>query len=250
MRLEWFLVAALLGACASGGEKPVRAAAATSRLSSDGRTNLGLAQSYLATNQIKKATERANMALASDPGSANVHTLFGVIHSRNGDADKAEKSFERALRLAPNDGTVLNAHASWLCGKKQYMRADTEFNRALLDRSYRTPMEAVANAGKCAYQAGYWAKAEGYFRRVLEASPNDAPVLFLLADSELRQNKLMEAQAFIQRRDGLGSDAKTLELAARIEDAANNHLAAARYRQRLREEFPDYVPTGEGAQTP
>jgi type IV pilus assembly protein PilF len=66
----------------------------------------------------------------------------------------------------------------------------------------------------------------------------------------LRQGKIFEAQAFVQRRDGLGSDAATLDLAARIEDAAGNAHGAARYRQRLQNEFPNYVPTGEGARSP
>jgi Tfp pilus assembly protein PilF len=38
--------------------------------------------------------------------------------------------------------------------------------------------------------------------------------------------------------------------AAKIEDAAGNAHGAARYRQRLKNEFPDYVPTGEGAGSP
>ena len=32
--------------------------------------------------------------------------------------------------------------------------------------------------------------------------------------------------------------------------AAGNALAAARYRKRLQLEFPNYVPTGEGAKQP
>ena len=60
----------------------------------------------------------------------------------------------------------------------------------------------------------------------------------------------MRRRNTLKRRDALGGDAETLELAARIEDAAGNEMAAARYRERLRIEFPDYVPTGEGARAP
>ena len=84
----------------------------------------------------------------------------------------------------------------------------------------------------------------------MEIAPQDPQVLLLLADSELRQGNIMEAQAFIQRRDALGSDAATLELAARIEDAAGNRMAAARYRQKLHDEFPGYVPPAQTVRSP
>ena len=248
-RLEIALLLIFLAGCSTGGTERTPASS-PNRLSADGRMNLGLAQGYLEESQIKKATDRANMALASDPGSADVHALFALIHTRNGNLDKAAREFDRALQIAPSDGSILNAHASWLCERGQTAQADEEFARALQDVHYRSPMQALSNAGKCAHKAKQWSKAEGYFRRALDVSPEDRQLLLLLADTQLRQGKIMEAQAFVQRRDSLGSDAETLDLAARIEDAANNRLAAARYRQRLQNEFPDHVPTGEGARTP
>lgn len=247
--LEATLAVALLAGCATGGEQPATATRAKS-LTAAGRSNLGLAQGYLQRNQIEKAADRAAMALATDPGSAQVHAVLATIQVAKGDHDKAAREFDRALRLAPYDGSILNAHATWLCERGETAQADEEFTRALLDGNYRTPIQALANAGRCAHKVGQWSKAEGYLRRALMISPQDGPLLLLLADTELRQGKIMEAQAFIQRRDSLGSDAVTLELAARIEDAAKNRHAAARYRQRLRDEFPNHVPTGEGARTP
>ena len=128
--------------------------------------NLGLAQGYLEKNQIKKATDRATMALTSDPGSADVHAVFALIHTRNGDLDKAAREFARALQIAPSDGSILNAHASWLCERGQSAQADQEFARALQDVGYRSPLQALSNAGKCAHKAKQWSKAEAYFRQI------------------------------------------------------------------------------------
>lgn len=245
-------LALALGACASNGEavaKPQPGPSANS-LSAEGRTNLGLAQGYLDAGQVEKARERAELAQASDPGSADVHALLGMLSAQAGKNEQARREFERAVAIAPDDGSILNVHASWLCGEGRFTEADAQFERALRDKRYRTPVQAMANAGKCAHRAKRWSIAEDYFRRAIALSPDDASVLFLLADTSLRQGKMMEAQAFIQRRDALGGDAETLELAARIEDAAGNEMAAARYRERLRIEFPDYVPTGEGARAP
>lgn len=250
-RPELLCLLLLVAGCSSGGgEQAATPTPKNNPLSASGRTNLGLAQGYLARGERSQAMQRAQMALKSDPGSAEVHALLGMIHEREGETEKARREFDRALEIAPADGNILNAHASWLCQHGQADLADREFVKALADQTYSTPAQALSNAGKCALSAGRLAAAEDYLRRALVFLPSDPNLLYLLADIELRQGKIFEAQAFVQRRDGLGSDARTLDLAARIEEAAGNAHGAAKYRQRLQDEFPDYVPTGEGAGSP
>ncbi|MEO7252179.1 MAG: type IV pilus biogenesis/stability protein PilW [Arenimonas sp.] len=247
-RLELALVLLVVAGCSTGGHD--RPGKASKGLSEDGSMNLGLGQGLLQANDIKRASERARMALASDPGSADVHALMAMIHARNGLNDKATHEFDRALKLAPSNPSILNAHAAWLCEHGHYTQADAEFTRALRDPAFAWRQQGLSNAGRCAHLARHWSQAEAYLRKALELEPEDGPVLLLLADSELQQGQILEAQAFIQRRDSLGSDAQTLELAARIEEAANSPLGAARYRQRLHDEFPDHVPAAQGARTP
>lgn len=243
------LLVLLLAGCAGGGEEKT-SKAETSQKSSDVRLNLDVAQSYLESGKLDKARERIDAALASDPSSAEAHALRAMLHARLGETAKAGREFDRALALAPKDGSVLNAHAVWLCEHGKPEQADREFARALSDEKYRNPLQALANAGKCALSAGRLPQAEDYLRRALVFAPQDKTLLYMLADVELRQGKTFEAQAFIQRRDALGADAPTLDLAARIEDSAGNALGAARYRQRLHDEFPEHVSTGEGTRSP
>lgn len=243
----------LLAACASGGgsrDADGQGSSGAGRMSSTGRMNLALAEGYLVKGDFAKAGERADLALESDPRSAQAHALRALVYQHDGKDDAAARGFERALELAPKDGAILNAHAAWLCEHGQPDRADREFALALADPAYRSPVQALANAGKCAMAHDRLAPAEDYLRRALVFAPKDPTLLYLLADVELRQGKTFEAQAFIQRRDALGADAATLDLAARIEDAAGNARGAARYRARLRSEFPDHVPTGEGGRSP
>jgi len=255
-RLEWLLCSLLLVACAgTGGEKVAKqtsppGAASPVRLSAAGRMNLGLSQGYLEAGDVAKARQRAEMAERTDSGSAEVRAMLAMIHASAGETEKAQREFDRALKIAPNDGVILNAHASWSCEHGQAELADREFVKALADPRYRTPVQALSNAGKCALSVNRLPQAEDYLRRALVFSPEDRNLLYLLADTEFRQGKFFEAQAFIQRRDALGADANTLDLAARIEESAGNAMGAARYRERLRQEFPKHAPTGEGARSP
>ena len=67
--------------------------------------------------------------------------------------------------------------------------------------------------------------------------------LLTLAQVEYAQGNFMDARAFIQRRDAMGSNAEVLELAARIEDGAGDQRAAARYRG-LPLPGVDHLPAG------
>jgi type IV pilus assembly protein PilF len=216
-----------------------------------GQVNLGLAQSYLENNDLETALERATQALRTDPKSADVHAMLGLIYSRISQTDKAAGEFKEALELAPTDGSILNIDGVWLCQQGQAQEADAQFAKALQDPFYKQPEQALFNAGKCAYKAGQLPKAETYLRSSLEKAPDQPDALMALAQVEFAKGNYMDARAFIQRRDALGSSAEILDLAARIEDAAGDAHAAAQYRQRLHDEFPDATPlAGEGSKQP
>jgi type IV pilus assembly protein PilF len=216
-------------------------------ISRTGQVNLGLAQSYYENNDLETALQRATTALRSDPRSADVHAMLGLIYSRISQKDKAAAEFKQALALAPNDGAILNVNGVWLCQIGQMQEADAQFARALQDPFYRQPEQALFNAGKCAYKAGQLPKAETYLRSSLQKAPDQPEVLLTLAQVEFALGNYMDARAFVQRRDALGSSAEILELAAKIEDASGDHRAADKYRQRLNDEFPGSTsPAGDG----
>lgn len=217
------------------------------QMSSAGRTNMGLALSYLRTGDLKSALDYAGKANRTDSNASEVHTMLGMIYDRVNDQSKAQSEYQRAVSLAPTDGDTLNAYGAYACGQRKFDVADEQFNKALADPFYRQPEQSLFNAGKCAQNAGQLAKAEGYLRRALVKSPDHPDALFSLAEVELAQGQPMDARAFIQRRESIGTpDARTLELAARIEDAAGDARAAARYRQRESDLTTNHPTPNEG----
>jgi len=225
--------------------------AETSVISRAGQVNLGLAQSYYENNDLETALQRATQALRTDPKSADVHAMLGLIYIRISQPDKAAAEFGEAIALAPNDGTILNVNGVWLCQQGHSAEADAQFAKAMQDPFYKQPEQALFNAGKCAFKAGNLPKAENYLRASLQKVPDQAEALLTLAQVEFAEGNFMDARAFIQRRDSLGSSAEILELAARIEDGAGDHRAAEHYRERLRDEFPQAVPAaGNGVKQP
>ena len=217
-----------------------------SELTPGGRINLSLAQNYLKSGDLKMALDRANRALASDPGSGSVYAMLGLIHDRIGDQSRATESFQRAIQLSPNGGGVLNAYGTWLCSHGDYAGAAQQFSRALADPFFTTPGLAHFNAGHCLLKAGQAAQAEVSLRRALDEPGSDlASALMSLAQATLAQGKLLEARGFIQRRESMGASRDVLELAARIEEASGDTVAAARYRTRLQAQPGDANREGQ-----
>lgn len=210
-------------------------------------TQIALAQGYLQRGDYEIAVKRLERALELDPKSADAHTVLGVVYERIDQSALAGEHYERATRLAPDEGAVLNNYGTWLCRNGRAAEADAWFARALADPFYKSRAGALANAGNCALQAGNLAGAEQYFRKSLELRPDDPVALFQLAGLSYRAGDYLSARAFLQRREAAGPvDAPTLDLGSRIEQVLGDTQAASRYRERLRDEFPDYTATASG----
>jgi type IV pilus assembly protein PilF len=244
MRHSLAIALLLVAGVANAGKKDAPAVA-TMSMSETGRVNLGLAQLSLDAGKFVQAETLAKRALQTDPNNGRVHALMGVIQGRLQRPDKARGEFARALQLGAADGTVYNVYGAWQCEGGDAAGADQSFQMALRMRAV-SKASVYANAGRCAKQSGDLNKARGYLREGVKLASSDRNILLMLAEVELRLGHTLEARAYVERSDALGADADTLALAAKIEDAAGDIVAAGRYRKRLRDQFPAYAPTGEG----
>ncbi|AKC85443.1 type IV pilus biogenesis/stability protein PilW [Pseudoxanthomonas suwonensis] len=215
------------------------------------RELLGLASQRFASGELAEAEKQANSALKLDPGAADAYTLLGAIAARRGNIAQAGEHYRRAAELASDRGEVLNNYGAWLCGNGYPAEALVWFDRALAVPGYRSPGAALANAGGCALKSGQRERAERDLRRALDIEPGNAYALASMAEYQYGQGRYFEARAFAERRLAAApADASVLQLAARIEDRLGDRVAASRYQQRLRAEFPQaaLVRTGEDPQ--
>jgi type IV pilus assembly protein PilF len=240
------MLAATLAGPVAAKEQAPKPSKQSPPISATGFDNVRLSQGYLASGDIELAEEKARAALASDGGSGLPHAAMALVYAEQKKDGKAQKEFDRALSLAPNDGAVLNAYGSWLCARGDREGADNAFRAAIEDRLTQ-PVQALANAGQCAMMGKEWSKADGYLRRAVAIAPRNRTILLMLSETQLELKRPMDARAFVQRADALGADARTIALAMRVEAAAGDANASGRYRKRLAEEFPNYVPRAEGA---
>lgn len=233
-------LAALLAACASS-PAPQVPGTGTNAIA---LRSINATQGLLERGRLDEALEQANAAIRADPRSARALVAKGQVLDAQGRHQQAGEVLVRALALAPGDGVALNARGAWLCRHGDAKQGLDLLGRAIEDPAYRQPVQALANAGTCALREGLLSTAELNFRAALGLSPTDAQALVGMAHVELEQGDTLGARAFLQRREALAPLSSTeLMLAIRIEEAAGDARAAARYRAQL-------VTPGQGGPSP
>jgi len=202
------------------------------------RTSLDLSQQRLSEGNLAAAEDYARKALKADPNSGDAYTMLAVIADEQGKDDAAGTYYKRATELEPS-GDTYNNYGTWLCAKNRSAESLGWFDQALTDPSYTTPAAALANAGRCALDAGQADRAQRDLHKAIELEPNNPVALDALARTAYKAGNYMEARAFSERRLGAApATAEALQLASQIEEKLGDSAAAARYVRRLREEFP------------
>jgi type IV pilus assembly protein PilF len=245
----------VLSACAStgGGNEPRSARKSEDPDARAAALQVNLGSGYMQQGKYETAHQKLERALELDPNSVNAHTLMAVLYERLNRPKFSEKHYRRAVELDPDDGSTNNNFGAYLCRLERFDEADAYFLRAVDDPFYKTPDVAYSNAGVCAARAKHVDKAEAYFRKALEANPNESGALYEMALISFAKNDYLRARAFYQRFEAAAQpDPAALEFAASIEDKLGNSAAAAKYRERLKTEFPDYEPgvNSEGSKSP
>lgn len=189
--------------------------------------------------QLDEALEFARSAQKLEPKMPDAYTMQAVIEGHRGQAEAAGEFYRKAAELAPKQGDVLNNYGAWLCSSGHPAEALVWFDRALADPDYGARADALANAGGCALDAGQRERAEENLRQALALAPANAYALESITRSEVLQGRYFEARAFYQRRLAAApATVSVLQLAIQIEERLGDRMAAGRFQQRLREEFP------------
>jgi len=200
-------------------------------------TNLGI--QYMGRGQLDLALVNFKRALDLDSGSSEAHHAIAILYRRLNQQKLAGVHLEKAVKLRSSNASAQTDYANYLCSHAEYARADRHFKIAINTPLYKTPWNAMANAGICAQRAQKIDQAEAYLRQALEIRPNFAAALFAMASVSLAKGNPMSGRAFLQRYQSVADHTpKTLALGVEVEKELGDQRAADKYRALLREKFP------------
>lgn len=219
------------------------------RRKAQAHTELGKA--YLEAGRVAVALEEAQTAIAADDGYAPGHSLLGAVHLALEEKPQALAAFERARRLAPNDGEINNYYGWTLCLSGRQKESIPYFMTAVKNPLYGYPTRPLTNAGLCSMQVKDYAAAEGFLRRAVQADTTNVQAVFLLAETYYHRGNNHEAQRLVGEVQRMleQPNAATLWLALRIERRLGDRAAEQRYANELRKRFagsPEYQALIQG----
>jgi type IV pilus assembly protein PilF len=236
---------AILAGCAAQTPQPgTPAAVEAANAQARARIHTELSAGYYARGQFEVALEELNEALRLDPNFAPAYGMLGLVYSELRDDARAERNFQRAIEINPQDPEVRNNFGWFLCQRGREPQSLGQFELAVNNPFYRTPDMALVNAGRCAARVGDRKGAESYLQRALNVSPGNPSAHYLMAnlaykagELELARTRMRNVMAFAV------PTAEALLLGVCLEKKLGDKPAEASYAYQLKQRYPNASET-------
>jgi len=199
-----------------------------------------LASLYYSNGKLGVALEELRNATNADASYAPAYGMYGRVYMQMKENKRAEESFERALRLAPNDADINHNYAWFLCQTDREPESIKYFLAALRNPLYATPWRSYAAAGVCSLKVKQVKDAEAFFERALKFEPDEPDALLGLGQIRYRQGSMGEARRLVARYNKVNTpSAESLWLAVRVERRLGERVAEQSFATQLRRRYPD-----------
>lgn len=233
----------VLAGCASQNEPPTVETGTTVGEQGDprnrARIHTDLAAAYYERGSMAIALEELRAAVAADTSYAPAHGMFGLVYMELKENQLAETSFDRALRLSPNDPDINHNFGWFLCHTDREKDSIKYFVQAIRNPLYATPWRSYSAAGVCSLRGGNPKDADEFLQRALKLEPDDTPSLLKLGEIRYRQGRIDEARRLVSRHNKLVTpSAEALWLALRIERRLGERVAEQSLANQLRRRYP------------
>lgn len=236
----------LLSACASNtgssGQEEIRTASDRTAVEKRASIRLQLAISYYQDGKDEVALDEVKQAIAINPNSADAYGVRALIYTRMGEFALADDNYQRAIKLAPRNPELANNYGSFLCQNGRPALGMAQFETALKNPAYNSPINALLNAGSCSLRTRNHAEAERYLLDAMRVNPDFAPTNALLARVYFEKRDYTRAGFFINRLttvaklDSLPAD--QLWLAVRVNRKIGDRSMEASLVTQLHRRFP------------
>ena len=216
----------------------------TDQLSENEASNINtqLGAGYIANGRYDRALAKLEKALAIDSDNALAHNYLGVLYGHLERPELAYQQFKQSMSLSPNNSTLLNNYAIFLCTQEKYDEGIKKFERVVANPLYANRAGAYQSAGDCAFSNNDYLLAEKFYRSAIRTNPETYRSMLGLAKVHYIQQTYPLAWNYFQRFDHLSvQDADSLWLGLNImkylNDPDKNLISS--FQLQLKSKFPD-----------
>jgi type IV pilus assembly protein PilF len=240
--MKKLLLVVLLAGCAAQNDPPHDTGTIIGEVGDPrnrAKVHTELASLYYGNGNLGVALEELRSATSADSNYAPAHGMYGLVYMQMRENDRAEASFERALRLAPNDADINHNYGWFLCQTGREPSSIKHFLHAIRNPLYATPWRSYSAAGLCTLKVNQMKDAEAFFERALKLEPDEPGALLHLGQIRYRQGKAGEARRLVARHNKLVTpSAESLWLALRVERRLGERVAEQAFANQLRRRYP------------
>ena len=168
------------------------------------RTRIALALQYLKTGNNSQAKYNLERAAEFAPNLPEVHYSMAYYYQQVGENPLADRAYQKALDIKPDDPNTLNNYGVFLCGIDEYDRATDQFLKAIEIPTYIRVAESYENLALCAIEFDDFENAEAYFKQALNHSSQRTSTLISLAALFYAKSDLYKANDILKKHDDTG----------------------------------------------
>jgi len=204
-------------------------------------TRISLGLGYLKMGNTTQAKLNLEKAKRFSPRLVQVYTAFAHYYDVVGELDLATESYEKALSIDSNDPDTLNNYGVFLCRNEKYQAAEKYTLKAIAIPTYLMVSQSYENLALCELKAKQYAKADKYFTKSIQHSPNRASALLQMVRLQYIFAEYKTAQEYLRRYEKATRrfSPEALTLAYKVFEKQRNRKIAKNYASMLVKLFPN-----------
>jgi type IV pilus assembly protein PilF len=204
------------------------------------RIHTELAALYYSRGNYGIALQESMVAIEADGQYAPAYNVLGLVQAELREDAAADKSFQQALTINPNDSEANNNYGSFLCSRGREQASIAYFLAAVKNPLYQAPASAYTNAGKCSRKLGNDKDAEEFLLKALRLQPGEPRALQALAEIHYQRGDYAGTRQLVDRFvETAQPTPEVLWLGLLSARRLGDRSAEANYATQLRRRFPD-----------
>jgi type IV pilus assembly protein PilF len=204
------------------------------------RIHTELAALYYSRGNYGVALQESLVAIEADGKYGPAYNVLGLVHAELREDAAAEKSFQQALAINPNDSEANNNYGSFLCSRGREQASIPYFMAAVRNPLYQSPESALTNAGVCSRKLGNDQEAETYLLQSLRLRPGQPRALQALAEIHYQRGDYAGTKQLVDRFVEVAQPTpEVLWLGLLSARRLGDRSGEANFGSQLRRRFPD-----------
>ncbi len=199
------------------------------------------AKAYIEENNTRQALSHLKKAETYQSKSVELFHTYALLYRLEGDSEREEFYYKKALREDKHDSRVKNNFGSFLCYHKKSKKGLKLLREATEDYSYEGRAESFVNRGVCELSFERPVEAEKSFQQALRLNAKSRLPYIELAKIYLDKNEIASADHYYQQFVArvAQQDPRSLLIGVKIAQQKKDNDAVSSYGLNLQKRFPN-----------